>query len=462
MCNIAVTYPDCANRGKMATGEVADEGEEADASLDAPAPDRESDAAKREHPRFVRSVVRSRRVRAIALVLALLTAPIAWSYVGALRGPGMDSDAARSVEWMRDHHLGWVVDRAEQFWTSHHQPKVGGRPSEAVAIPAIASTIAAPAGVEEPTTTTPTTAPVTTATTVTSAPVATVPVTAVPLDLPLERPAPIVSPATPTIPGEGQWSPVGPTVEGYAGAYATLVRADAVHTSLLGAVVWIDPHVLQFRLFPGTKTPGGPFDRPNQVPDELQASLVGAFEGGFRQADSHGGIAFAGRECYPLREAAATLAIDHHGMPTIGLWGRDFRALSNYDGVRQNLDLVVDNGEPVPTLDTDQNKAWGFTGPKNNTFVYRSGIGQTKDGALVWVGGPGFSVKTLAQTLVRAGAVRGMQLDINQEWVQFNTYAMGPAGKVIGRKLMSDMSHTGDRFLTVDTRDFVAIMTRHS
>jgi len=285
---------------------------------------------------------------------------------------------------------------------------------------------------------------------------------ALPTNLPLAQPAPIVSPASPTIPGEGQWAPVGPTVEGYAGAYATLVRADAVHTSILAAVVWIDPHVLALRLFPGTKTPGGPFDRPNQVPDELQARLVGAFEGGFRQADSHGGIAFAGRECYPLREGAATLAIDHEGMPTVGLWGRDFRALEHYDGVRQNLDLIVDNGAPVPTLDTDQNKAWGFTGPKNNTFVYRSGIGQTADGALVWVGGPGFSVKTLAETLVRAGSVRGMQLDINQEWVQFNTYAIGPAGKVVGRKLMSDMSHTGDRFLTVDTRDFVAIMTRHA
>jgi hypothetical protein len=366
---------------------------------------------------------------------------------------------------MRDHRLGWVVDRAEQFWTSHHQPKIGGRPSAAIARPAIASTVptgTAPAA-EQSATTVPSAAPATArGPSTTTSPTGGGPTVTVPTNLPLAQPAPIVSPATPAIPGEGQWAPIGPTVEGYAGAYATLVRADAVHTSILGAVVWIDPHVLALRLFPGTKTPGGPFDRPNQVPDELQASLVGAFEGGFRQADSHGGIAFAGRECYPLREGAATLAIDHEGMPTVGLWGRDFHPLGHYDGVRQNLDLIVDNGAPVPTLDTDQNKAWGFTGPKNNTFVYRSGIGQTADGALVWVGGPGFSVKTLAETLVRAGSVRGMQLDINQEWVQFNTYVMGPAGKVVGRKLMSDMSHTGDRFLTVDTRDFVAIMTRHA
>ena len=94
--------------------------------------------------------------------------------------------------------------------------------------------------------------------------------------------------------------------------------------------------------------------------------------------------------------------------------------------------------------------------------MWRSGAGVTADGALVWVGGPGLSVETLAETLVRAGAVRGMQLDINHDWVQFNTYQAGPDRQVTGTKMLADMRHTGDRWLSEDTRDFVAIFARSS
>jgi hypothetical protein len=78
----------------------------------------------------------------------------------------------------------------------------------------------------------------------------------------------------------------------------------------------------------------------------------------------------------------------------------------------------------------------------------------------VWVGGPGLTVESLAETLVRAGAVRGMQLDINREWVQLNTYTVGTDGQVHGQRLLNGMEHTDDRWLTEDTRDFIAVFTR--
>ena len=44
----------------------------------------------------------------------------------------------------------------------------------------------------------------------------------------------------------------------------------------------------------------------------------------------------------------------------------------------------------------------------------------TADGALVYVGGPGLNITDLADLLVRAGAVRAMELDINTDWVNFS------------------------------------------
>jgi hypothetical protein len=43
------------------------------------------------------------------------------------------------------------------------------------------------------------------------------------------------------------------------------------------------------------------------------------------------------------------------------------------------------------------------------------------------VGGDGFTVETLAETLPRR-CDAGMQLDINQEWVQLNTYPLAATG----------------------------------
>ena len=84
--------------------------------------------------------------------------------------------------------------------------------------------------------------------------------------------------------------------------------------------------------------------------------------------------------------------------------------------VRQNLDLLVDNGRPVPGLNANDTTQWGFT-LGNAVYVWRSGIGVTADGALVYVGGPGLNITDLANLLVRAGAVRAMELDINTDWV---------------------------------------------
>ncbi len=152
--------------------------------------------------------------------------------------------------------------------------------------------------------------------------------------------------------------------------------------------------------------------------------------------------------------------IDPNGMPSIGQWGRDIKPGQPMDSARQNLDLIVDGGAPVPNLLSDPNRRWGFTGPANKSAVWRSGAGITANGALVWVGGPGLTVESLATTLVKAGAVRGMQMDINNDWVQFNTYTMGSDGQASGTKMLPGMRHTRNRWLTEDSRDFIAVFAR--
>ncbi|MCU1397315.1 MAG: hypothetical protein JWN62_424 [Acidimicrobiales bacterium] len=379
-----------------------------------------------------------RRVLAALLVLML---PVMWSYARALTGPGNDSLQARTVEWARDNHMGWAVDRLEKWWYANHQAKIGGTPNLSADAVAVASAPTGPAtSVPQP---------------------LGVGIPALPrLPGHLEPPTPLVSPATPTVPGEGEWTALGPAVNGAQGAYVTTVRPDAIHTSVLDAVIWFDPTILRFRQYPGLKIPGSPWDRPPNVETSRQAELVAAFAGGFRIRDSNGGMILGHRGLVAMRDGGATFTIDDNGVPNIGAWRTDVGNSSTLDSARQSLDPIVVNGAPAPDLTTDPNKKWGFTGPANKSAVWRSGAGIRADGSLIWVGGDGLTVESLAETLVRAGAIRGMQLEINHEWVQLNTYAVGADGNVHGQRLLHGMQHTGDRWLTEDTRDFVAVFSR--
>ena len=51
----------------------------------------------------------------------------------------------------------------------------------------------------------------------------------------------VVSPVPNPLPNEGVWMPVGPRVDGFPIMEETQVRPDAVHTSLLDGLVWMDP-----------------------------------------------------------------------------------------------------------------------------------------------------------------------------------------------------------------------------
>ncbi|MGH9303747.1 MAG: phosphodiester glycosidase family protein, partial [Acidimicrobiales bacterium] len=171
-----------------------------------------------------------------------------------------------------------------------------------------------------------------------------------------------------------------------------------------------------------------------------------------------------GRTVVPLRDGAASFVIYRNGTATVADWGRDARLTNDVVAVRQNLSLLVDGGRPVPGLDANDTTKWGFT-LGNQVYVWRSGLGVTADGALVYVGGPGLNITTLAKLLVRAGAVRAMELDINTDWVDFATFRPaspgGLAGPANGRDLLPDMAGAPARyFATWWSRDFITMSAR--
>ncbi|HVA08621.1 MAG TPA: phosphodiester glycosidase family protein [Acidimicrobiales bacterium] len=359
---------------------------------------------------------RRRRVKVvIAVVLSVVFIWTAFSLGGALLNPALGSSfSSRFAEWARGHGGASVVNWVEKEWYTHHAPPVGGKPpAGAIVVPHGSTSVASG-----------------------------------PAHLPV--PAAIQPFASPAIAGEGEWSPAGRLVGGIPAVYVTTLRPDAIHTSYVVGVAWMDTKLLKATLYSGSQIPGnGPFKNTAPIQPTASDSLVAAFNAGFIQSESNGGYFTQGRLIDPLRVGAASVVIYRNGNVTLGQWGRDATMTSDVVSVRQNLDLLVDNGQPAPGINAADTTKWGKTlGSK--VFVWRSGLGQTANGALVYVGGPGLNALDLANLLVRAGAVRGMELDINTDWVNYSIYKpetpKGPASGLNGAELLPTMTGTPARY----------------
>ena len=227
----------------------------------------------------------------------------------------------------------------------------------------------------------------------------------------------------------------------------------------------MDTKLLKATLYSGSTIPGGgPYPYTAPIEPGAARSLVAAFNAGFLMNNANGGYYTDGHVVIPLRTGAASLVIYRNGSATVADWGRDAKLTSNVVAVRQNLNLLVDGGKPVPGLNANDTTQWGYT-LGNQIYVWRSGIGVTADGALVYVGGPGLNITTLANLLVRAGAVRAMELDINTDWVNFATYdpasAGAPATPVNGTLLLPGMTGTTRRYFeSWWSRDFFTMSAR--
>jgi hypothetical protein len=394
------------------------------------------------HPQRIRSLrrwVRGHRLRSALLGVALVLTPVWWSLGSALTDPGMGTSVpSRLAEWVRGHGGGSFVSWMENTWYSHHPPPVGGKPAKgAIPAPGRGATSRAATADPQPTT--------------------------IPDHLP--PPTAIVPIAAAGVPGEGVWHAAGRPVGGIPAIYEAFLRPDAVHTSVVVGVAWMDTKLLSAELYSGSTIPGGgPWPDTAPVSPAAASTLVAAFNAGFLMSNANGGYFTDGKMVAPLRSGAASLVIYRNGSATVAQWGRDATMTPDVAAVRQNLDLVVDDGQPVPGLNANDTSRWGFT-LGGNVYVWRSGIGVTASGALVYVGGPDLNITDLAQVLVRAGAIRAMELDINTDWVNFATYApaapTGAATPSNGADLLSSMAGTPQRYFeSWWSRDFFTMSAR--
>jgi len=369
---------------------------------------------------------RARRARRIALIAAVLIAvPTLGSYAQMLAKPSDSSLSIKTVEWLRDNGARSLVTKIENVYYTLSAPTKGGPALRALpgqpGIPAAVAGARARARNR------------------------------------YYRPPNIRPAIRPALPGEGVWHPTLAGAGSRPPVLVTSFRPDPNYPQNVAGVAWIDRARTSVWLYPGVQEPAVslPDRGPREVPQRLRSRLVATFNSGFKLSDSGGGFVSGGHTYASLRPGQATILRYRDGHVDVRAWTGGPVAGPAVLYARQNLPLIVNAGRPNPNL--SDGPEWGAT-LGNAVAVWRSGLGIDRRGNLIYAAANDMTVGSLAAVLIRAGAVRAMELDINSYWTSFIHYRH--PGAIGAANLLASMDRSPQRYLTPDDRDFFAVYLR--
>ena len=263
-----------------------------------------------------------------------------------------------------------------------------------------------------------------------------------------------------TLPGVGTWTPYITDSTGQVLAYRTLLQPDPTRSYTLAAVVAFNLKAVQLHYEVGFGEPYAPgvkkFSSGN-IPSRyrLPNVLLAAFNGGFKfEHGAFGSIQNGQASVLPTR-GYGTVAIYQDGHIRMGEWGVDLNLSPDMVDLRQNGPLVIRNGQITPQVNNPH--YWGYT-ISYGTVTWRSGIAIDKQGTtLYYFAGPYLSIDTLAEAMLAVHAWHAIQLDINNFWVNFETFTAANNSLVPEPLFPKEMNANIGRFLSPYVRDFFYI-----
>ncbi len=226
------------------------------------------------------------------------------------------------------------------------------------------------------------------------------------------------------------------------------------HPQVRAYAAWIRTAGTQLALYPGYEGPGPTtLSRgPEMVPLSARPRLLATFNSGFYEQDGAAGFYAHGLLYHPMIKGLATAVRYRDGRVDVLSWTGGPTPGPDVVMARQNLSLLV--GGLRPTARSADNALWGIT-LHGVPAVWRTALGITAQGDLVYAAAPAQTSASLAAIMVQLHCVRAMQLDINPEWPIFVTYAH--AGAVGPSLFVPNPNQIPGRFLYSSTKDFFAV-----
>ncbi len=271
------------------------------------------------------------------------------------------------------------------------------------------------------------------------------------------RPANLKPLIHPALPSEGVWKKAAAKAGPRPPVLLTTFRSDPEYPRFVAGTAWIDSSRTRLDYVPGLAEPPEPLaHRGNgEVPPPRRRQLVATFNGGFPLETSNAGLIYRGKVKEAMVNGIATVVEYRDGRVDIVKWKSGPGAPPDVWFAKQNLPPIIDEGTLNPNL--SDGPEWGDT-VNNAIRVWRSGIGIDSHGNLLYAAANYQTVESLAKILQRAGAVRALELDINEDWTSFISYRHPGAGDP--SNLLPEMLRPAERYLTPDERDFFAVYLR--
>ena len=264
-------------------------------------------------------------------------------------------------------------------------------------------------------------------------------------------------------PNEGVWQPIPfNRFQNRVLMARTIVSPDPQRNYAYVVLVKMAMSKLGVAAVAGGWQPGGPIGNPGPgvIPWTITAQnqLIAAFNGGFQYKDGAYGMTIGKKIYVPLKRNLATLVISKSG--SVGIINYTGQDLSNAVATRQNGPMLIKNGT-ITAYTERRMDTWGLT-VTNSMYTWRSGIGITRNGNLIYAVGPSLVPQTLAKALHGAGAVNAMQLDINPYWVRFTLFHLQSKGRYTYGPLLRKMASGGHEYLHGYQKDFFYVYTTSS
>ena len=261
--------------------------------------------------------------------------------------------------------------------------------------------------------------------------------------------------------GEGIWTPYIQDLNGKVLAYRAFLQPDPERPYVIVAVVAFDLKNTRLKFILGSEEPYNP-DSPKRdgrisEEDKKPGHLLATFNGGFKATHGHFGAMASGVEALPPRDGFGTIAMYSDGRVAIGAWGKEILPSADLSAWRQNGPLVIADGQINEQIYNNNPMDWGYT-VDDVSPTLRSGLAISPDGrTLYYFAGDKMTMEDLANSMKVARAANGIQLDINNYWVNF-VVLRTKAGQMLVEPLLPDLMRENlDRYLYPYVRDYFYI-----
>jgi Phosphodiester glycosidase len=361
---------------------------------------------------------RARRILLFACLFCLAAAALSW--LPTVAGNRNLSLSIASVEWLRSHGGNPIATQIENWYYQLNEPEKGG--PALTSLPQVGDGTAAGAEGSGK---------------------------AAPYSPPNVNPL-----IHPKLPGEGVWQKAGAKVGPEPPVLLTTFRSDPEYPQFVAGVAWMSAPNTELVYTPGTAEPPEPLEGrgSGEVPPSMRKRLVASFNGGFPLETSNAGLIYRGKVVETMVDGIATVVGYLGGGFDIVKWENGTKVPKNVWFAKQNLPPIIYEGKLNPNL--SDGPEWGET-VNNATRVWRSGLGIDAHGNLIYAAANYQTVESLAKVLQRAGAVRAIELDINEDWTSFISYRH--PGAIEPSNLLPEMFRSPERYLVPDERDFFAV-----